>query len=84
MPQYSFFRFEENVHPNWKGGNVERWVFKFKCLNTIFISEEDMIEEIRIRIEEDEEEEGLWQVVEHHKKSLNLWHGPWEVYEEDD
>jgi len=80
MVKYSFFRFERNMDPRWRGGISKRWVFKFPVHDKFFVYEEDLIDEIKTRIEDEEEEEGLWQVIEHHKGKFNIWFGPWEVY----
>lgn len=63
MPIYSFFRFEENQDPRWKGGASKRWVFKFK-IETGFLNEDELVEEVQAAINEEGYEPGTWKVTE--------------------
>ena len=63
MPIYSFFRFEENQDPRWKGGTAKRWVFKFK-INERFLIEEELVEEVQAAINEEGFESGTWKATE--------------------
>jgi len=67
MTSYIFSRIEENEDPNWRGGiGATRAVYKFKILHVNILTVEELREEIKDRIEEDEEdryEPGIWSVT---------------------
>jgi hypothetical protein len=79
MPQYTFFRFEENEDPAWKG--PERWVFQFVLREMPAMDEEEMVDIIEGQIDEGFAEPGLWRINESFKGGINVQHGPFQVEE---
>jgi hypothetical protein len=82
MPQYTFFRFEENEDSRYKG--TERWVFQFVLREVEVLDEDDMIDIIENAIDDDRAGPGLWRVNESFPDSINVMHGPFRIDDDED